>query len=270
MKFLNLERLKMRNYSILSDKDKEKLLKQEYLSNKRSFIDIAEEYGTYANKIRRDAIKFKIPIRDKSEAQKNALSTGKHKHPTKGKERTDSDKQKIGLSVMKSWENLDDKELQSRKNKAKENWDKLSDDMKKYMLHEANLAVRESSKKGSKLEIYLLNALLQNGYKVEFHKEQILSNTKLQIDLFLPSLNIAIEVDGPSHFEPVWGEDVLQKNQKYDNTKTGLILGKKISLIRIKQEKDYSKSRSLLIFQKLERAIQDIKQNNKTYIEIGD
>jgi hypothetical protein len=59
-----------------------------YLDDKKSFADIAKEYDTYSNKIRRDAVGFQIPIRDKSDAQKNALKSGKHQHPTKGKERS--------------------------------------------------------------------------------------------------------------------------------------------------------------------------------------
>jgi very-short-patch-repair endonuclease len=260
----------MINYLNLTDDKKREILVQEYENNKKSFQDIAEKYGTYANKIRRDAKKLKIKIRDKSEAQKNALSTGKSNHPTEGKQRSDSTKQKIGLSVMNSWENLDEKELNKRREKARLNWEKLPEHVKQNRLHEANLAVRESSKKGSKLEIYLLNSLIENGYKVEFHKEQILSNTKLQIDLFLPRDNIAIEIDGPSHFEPVWGQDVLKRNKKYDNTKTGLLLGKNIRLIRIKQTKDFSKSRGMLVFSRLMEAIADMDNSKKNYIQIGD
>jgi very-short-patch-repair endonuclease len=101
-----------------------------------------------------------------------------------------------------------------------------------------------------------------------------LSNTKLQIDLFLPELNIAIEVDGPSHFLPVWGDDVLNKNIKYDNKKTGLILGKGLVLIRIKQVREFSKARGLSIYQKLYSSIEQIRNkfpesDNRT-IEIGD
>lgn len=260
----------MQNYNILNDTQKEHIIRNEYIKNNKSFIEISKEYNTYANKIRRDAIKFNIPIRDKSEAQKNALKTGKHKHPTKGTIRDDATKHKIGLSVMDSWENMSKSELKRRSELAKLNWDNLPDDVKKNRLHEANLAVRESSKTGSKLEKYLLDGLISNGYRVEFHKEQILSNTKLQIDLFLPTLNIAIEVDGPSHFEPVWGEEVLKRNKKYDNNKTGLIIGKKMNLIRIKQEKDFSKSRASVVFNKLMEAIADIRNQGKNYIEIGD
>lgn len=257
-------------YSDLSDKDKAKYLQQYYVQDKLSFADIALRFDTYPNKVRRDAQKLGIPIRDKSEAQINALTSGKHKHPTKGQKRDQDVKDKIGLSVMKSWETMSDKELQQRQKKSKLAWEKLDDNQKANIIASANQAVRLSSKTGSKLEKFLLNSLLSDGFVVEFHKEQILSNTKLQIDLFLPILNIAIEVDGPSHFLPVWGDDVLQKNQKYDKKKTGLILGKGLSLIRIKQLSDYSKSRAAIVYKKLLIAIQEIKDNNTKTIEIED
>lgn len=249
----------MQNYNKLSDNDKKKIIKDLYITQQLSFADIATKCGTYANKIRRDAQKFEIPIRDKSSAQKNALDKGKIKHPTKGKNREASVKAKIGKSIMSHWQNLTDVEMASIKQKAKENWNKLSDDDKENMKHSAQEAVRQSSKTGSKLEKYLLNKLLENGWKVDFHKEQMLLNTKLQIDLFLPTINTAIEVDGPSHFVPVWGDDSLKKNIKYDNKKTGLILGKGLVLIRIKQLRDFSPTRADLIYIKLNQAINKIQ-----------
>lgn len=262
------------SYNKLSDNAKKTLLIKEYEKNKKSFKEIADSCGTYANKIRRDAIKFKIKIRDKSEAQKNALKEGKVDHPTKGKVRPESVKSRIGDSVMQSWKSLDAKELKKRQDIARKNWEKLSDDTKQNILHEANLAVRETSKRGSKLEIFLFEQLLSDGYKVDFHKEQSILNTKLQLDLFLPKHNIAIEVDGPSHFEPVWGEDSLKRNKGYDQKKNGLILGKGLVLIRIKQQKDFSKARSRVVYDKLKSIIEDIKINfptpdNRTFI-IGD
>jgi very-short-patch-repair endonuclease len=164
---------------------------------------------------------------------------------------------------MKSWEQLSNKELNERKVKSKERWESLDNDKKANILKMANDAVREASKTGSKLEKYLLNSLLKDGYRVDFHKEQTLLNTKLQIDLFLPSHNIAIEVDGPSHFSPVWGSDSLSKNKKYDAKKEGLILGKGWSLIRIKQSKDFSKSRANLVYKNLLDCINSLKDVNK-------
>lgn len=253
------------SYNNLSDKDKKELISDLYSKQGQSFADIALSYDTYANKIRRDAVKFNIKIRDKSEAQKNALKTGKHSHPTKGKERSSSTKQKIGLGVLNSWENLDETEIANRKLKAKQNWENLDEHTKQNILKSANNAVRVTSKTGSKLEKYLHKKLLSDGYKVEFHKEQVLVTTKLQIDLFVPSINLAIEVDGPSHFEPVWGEQSLSRNKNYDSKKEGLILGRGWNLIRIVQTKDYSDSRALLIYQSL----MDTIKNNSTALQSG-
>lgn len=260
------------NYTSLSDNDKKLYLLEQYHAGGKSFNEIATECGTYANKIRRDAIKYGIEIRNKSLAQKNALDRGKTQHPTSGKSRPDSVKLKIGKAVMESWDKMDDQTLEHRKNQARLNWEKLSNDEKEFRLRQANTAVREASKNGSKLEKYLLSKLLENKYKVEFHKEQSLLNTKLQIDIFLPELDIAIEVDGPSHFEPVWGNDALKRNKKYDTKKTGLILGKGLYLIRIKQTKDYSKSRANLILRDLLNAIDQIttQQQSSKVINIGD
>lgn len=249
-------------YNHLSDIDKKKLIHKLYIEEQKSFQDIANLYETYANKIRRDAVKFNIKIRDKSDAQKNAIQTGKHKHPTKGTQRPNTTKTKIGYSIMNSWENLSGKDKENRRTKSKELWNSLSEDEKKQRLIAANKAVRDSSKIGSKLEHFILNALIKDGYRVEFHKEQILSNTKLQIDLFLPDLSLAIEIDGPSHFLPVWGEDSLQKNIKYDNKKSGLILGKGLKLIRIKQQHDFSNARANKVYELLKSVLE-----NKNYFQ---
>lgn len=262
------------NYNKLGDSEKTKLLKNLYTKDQKSFAQIADQLGTYANKIRRDAIRLGIQIRDKSEAQKNAIKSGTTEHPTKGKKRSDSTKAKIGASVMNSWDNLSEEQLKNRQDKARQQWSNMDDDQKANIIKLANDAVRSSSKTGSKLEKFLLNKLLEKRLKVEFHKEQTLLNSKLQIDLFLPELNVAIEVDGPSHFLPVWGEDALQKNIKYDNKKTGLLLGKGCAIIRVKQTKDFSPSRSQKIFDSVWQKILDIKQSfpdqDNRIIEIGD
>jgi hypothetical protein len=261
-------------YAQLNEQQKKDILFKMYLEQRLSLAEIAKQLNTYSNKLRRDAIKFDIKLRDKSKAQKNALKSGRHKHPTKGTERDEETKSKIGMGVLKTWENLSDAEKTARQEAARKNWENLSEDEKMQILKAANNAVRETSKIGSKLERYLHQQLLADGYKVDFHKEQMLSNTKLQIDLFLPSMNVAIEIDGPSHFKEVWGKDVLNKNIKYDNKKTGLILGKGLVLIRIKQEMDFSNSRAKLIYDKLLIHIKDIDQkfpsSGNREIKIGD
>ena len=251
----------MLDFTKLTDQQKLQTLQDLYETQKKSFIDIAKLYDTYPNKIRREAKRLGIHIRDKSEAQKNALQSGKTAHPTQGKTRSESTKHKIGQGVMVSWAESSEETLENRKNKAKQAWESMSDDQKQLMQQKANKAVRETSKVGSKLEKYILNKLIGDGYKVNFHQEQTLANTKLQIDMVLPKINVAIEIDGPSHFLPVWGEDVLIKNQTYDKKKEGLILGKGLVLIRIKQLNDFSKTRAEILYQKLLTTIKSVESN---------
>jgi very-short-patch-repair endonuclease len=246
-------------YKNLSDSDKKELLKKHYILENKSFADIADMYGTYSNKIRRDAVRLQIKIRDKSAAQKNALKTGKHKHPTKGVKRDDETKNKIGMGVLQSWEKLTDQELEKRKEKVRNAWQNMSENDKANLIKSANDAVRMTSKTGSKLEKFLLTTLLNQGFSVDFHKEQVLVNTKLQIDLFISSINTAIEIDGPSHFLPVWGEEALERAKTYDQKKQGLILGRGWVLIRIKQKKDFSKSRARLIADELINILKTIQ-----------
>lgn len=261
----------MINYEDLSDNAKADLINELYHKQNLSFRDIADQGGTYPNKVLRDAKKFGIKIKNKSEAQKNALVSGKHKHPTKGRERSDEEKTNIGLSVMRHWEDSTETEKQEKRKIHQKLWKQKSEDDKANMLVKANIAVRKTSKVGSKLEHFVLKFLVEQGFKTEFHKEQVLANTKLQIDIFLPTMNMAIEIDGPSHFAPVWGDDALEKNISYDEKKTGLLIGKGYQLIRIKQTKDFSKARATIVCSMLLNAIKTL-QNDKhtTTIEIGD
>lgn len=254
----------------MNDFEKQKIIQESYVDKKMSFAEIAEKYGTYPNRIRRDAIKFKFPIRNRSEAQKNVLEMGKASHPTEGKVRSDDEKNKIALSMHSSWNKMSEQERNKRKQDSKNRWNAMDETIKQNMLNAAHVAIRKSSVEGSKLEKFVLAKLLENNYKVEFHKEQILTNTKLQIDLFLPGENVAIEVDGPSHFEPVWGDDSLSRNQKYDQKKTGLILGKGIKLIRIKQTGDYSKAKAIILTNKLLDILANISTSNDNLFYIED
>lgn len=208
----------------------------------KSVSEIAEILGTYNNKIRRWAAKNNFNLRDKSDAQKIALQTGRINHPTLGKQRTEDEKLKIGNTVANKWEQISDEERERRSKVAKENWDNRSQDDLDEMYEKATKARLATAKDGSKLEKYVVNALLKNGYKIEFHKEHALVNERVHLDIFIPSLKIAIEIDGPSHFLPIWGQEHLEKTQKTDSIKDGLLLGAGFCIIRIQQRKNISKS----------------------------
>lgn len=251
-------------YSSMSDQEKKQTIQKFYIQEQKSLGEIANILGTYPNKLRRDAKKFNIQLRDKSQAQKNALINGAHKHPTKGKKRPIETKNKIGKGVMEAWDKLSPQQLMNRRELSRTQWLSLSDEKRKEIIKLANEAVRKSSKEGSKLEKFLLQKLLSSGYQVDFHKEQILSNSKLQLDLFIPSINIAIEVDGPSHFENIWGDQALARNTKYDQKKEGLLIGKGVRLIRIKQDGDFSVARASVVYDKLLDILNNLNQTTST------
>ena len=86
---------------------------------------------------------------------------------------------------------------------------------------------------GSKAEKSLKDGLADAGYNVILHKKDLIEGN-FEIDLFLPELNTIIEIDGPQHFVPVFGEEKLQNTIKFDSIKNGLLISKGYCIIRIK------------------------------------
>lgn len=206
---------------------------REYNKKQRSTHEIAADCNTYPNKVRRAIIKFGFLLRDRSEAQSAALKTGRHSHPTKGTKRPEKVKKKISDSLTKTWDELTDKEWDERSKIAKQQWKKMDEKQKQELFQKAAQGIREAAEHGSKLERYLLLGLRGKGYKVDFHKTYVISAEKQHLDLFLPDHNIAIEVDGPTHFDPIWGEEKLQKRIASDHKKNGLLINSGRTIIRV-------------------------------------
>lgn len=205
-----------------------------YQDENKSTYEIAELLNTYPNKIRRILKKHGCILKTRGEAQKNGLQTGRIGHPTMGKTRSQQEKVKISSSMVDYWENLDNEERERRSKLAKENWDELSEEQKDRLRQSAIENIRKAGKEGSKIEKTILKRLTNSGFRVEFHKKNLIANEKLEIDLYLPDLKTIIEIDGPSHFFPVWGDEKLQKQIKADAQKSGLILSKGFVIIRVK------------------------------------
>ena len=212
-----------------------------YVTEKKSTYEISQELGTYPNKIRRALKKFGVELRDKSSAQSQAIKSGRHKHPTKGKVRSEEERLKISEGMSVHWTDMDDQERLRRSEMAKKQWE---------LRRAAAEAVRRAAKEGSKVEKFLYQGLTQNGHNVIFHKEGLVRNQSLEVDLFLPNAKIAIEVDGPAHFLPIWGEENLQKRVKSDAIKSGLLLSSGFVVVRIKhitKNLSQKKQRDLLL-----------------------
>ena len=251
---------KASQYNSLSDSKKESFIDTTYNDYDMSYHEIAEICNTYPNKIRRDAKRLGLEARDKSKAQKAALKTGRQTPPTAGMHHSEDTKVKIGDKMAQTWENLSDAERKYRSQIGKNYWDSLSPLQQENMRKAAGEAIRKTAKNGSKLENFLYEALTNQHFIVEFHKERSVTNQKLQIDLFLPAHNVAIEVDGPSHFLPIWGAERLETNRRSDSQKTGLILTQGWCLIRVRQTKKLSQSYKREIMKRLLESLEQIKK----------
>lgn len=238
-------------------------LHKQYHTNKRSLQDIADELGTNRQRVRRALIKHGIAIRGKSAAQKAALKSGRAEHPTEGKERPEDVRIRIAEGVAEDWANADDETLQARSDKAKLQWASMSQTEREALLKAARDAVRVTSKEGSQLEKFLRDGLTNAGYDVRYHIVGLVPNENLEVDLFLTGLSTAIEVDGPSHFLPIWGEESLQRNIKSDLQKTGLLLAQGLVIIRVKQLS--SNVSTLLKRHVLEAVLKAVKKVEKKF-----
>lgn len=201
----------------------------------KSLRQIADENGTYVNKIRRLAQKLGVKLPDRGESYKKSLRNGRATPAMLGKKQSEDAKNKIGQSRHNSWEEVKKdpekmEELRKTYRKTLENrpaWER------QQMNKAAAKAIRATRTKGSKLERFLMAKLFDAGYNPQFHVKSALIQADLEIDIFLPDMGLAIEVDGVTHSEEVYGAEHLQKRKFADSKKNGLLLSAGYSIIRV-------------------------------------
>lgn len=209
-------------------------LQKNYVELEKSTYEIAEETKTYPNKVRRALVSFGIPLRDKSQAQASALKNGRSEHPTKGKALSEDVKIKISDAMAESWEEMSENERKRRSEISKKNWEEMPLSRIERMQQAASFSVREAAIYGSKLEKFIFSGLKKKGYQVDFHKEFFVIDKNQHLDMYVPQLNTAIEIDGPTHFKDIWGKESLERQIKGDSKKTGFIISSGMKMIRIK------------------------------------
>jgi len=240
-----------------------------YLEEGKSCATIAEEDGSYPKRIQRILKKAGVSLRTKSEAQSKAIETGTAIHPTKGKTLSEAARNNIGEKITAYYSGLttDKKKEKSRKSKAA--WDKRSDAELADMRAKAGKSYAHTSRNGSKIENDIAEHLREK-YIVEQRVCGLIPNINLEVDIHLPEYRTIIEVDGPTHFLPIWGEESLQKHKKADTEKAGLLINFGFTLIRIKCfPKKVSATKLRLILAELDVELETIiKGNAKKHIEL--
>lgn len=209
-------------------------LENAYLVEGKSTHAIAKATGINQTKIRSLLIRYGIPLRSKSAAQANALDKGVAPHPTKGKKQSKVVKEKISESMCHMWQHMNVEEKDRRSELGQQQWEGMSPQEREKLQAMAGKALRAAAKTGSRLEKFLLSELRIRGYKVEFHSTNVVVREQLEVDLLLPANRIAIEIDGPAHFFPIWGEENLAKHKLADSAKNGLLMQAGYRVIRVK------------------------------------
>lgn len=98
----------------------------------------------------------------------------------------------------------------------------------------------------SKLEIYIereLTALYPN-FEIHFNRKDAINS---ELDIYMPSLKLAFELNGIFHYEPIHGSDRLAQIKNNDNRKFQACLEKGIELciIDTSSQKYFKESKSL-------------------------
>lgn len=238
-----------------------------YYKKNKSWKEIAEIYGTYPNRVRRDARKLGIFSKTKSEAQKSALDSGRHSHPTKGKKQTEETKRKISEAQAENWKTIDPMMYERRSELGRRAWERKSEAEKAIFFKKSVEAIKKASREGSKPEIALNEYLMQNGFQVELHKEHLLNRDKFHIDLYVPAAKTAIEIDGPMHYDPIWGEEKLRKRKEADSIKNGQLLALNFVVLRVKLKKRQSQKSIRDLCEKVLSKLEEIRDKFPTKVE---
>lgn len=187
-------------------------------TDKLSIRALARELNCHPNTLRREMIKAGIPIKSKSDSLKDSYSTG-HLTARAGFQISDEHKLKI-----------------SKANKGKvvgvrNKTNNLILNRSEAMRGRGASKNREAAKIGSKFERMLVDKLTSMGYNII---PQYKFGDNYRVDLFFNKEKIAVEIDGISHREPIYGEDKLANSIAKDKAKDELMISMGMSIVRVK------------------------------------
>jgi very-short-patch-repair endonuclease len=218
------------------------------------------EGNVYANTVRRALKSLGIGLRTKSQAQSKFLE--KNTHPMEGKERTDEEKKRISEGIQKNWDELTDDERQKRRDdlaeRARMRWEWMPEDEQEKNIANMHKANREKSGKGSRNENTVADMIFAEGYVIVQRSKDYAPGRQFEIDIAIPSENIAIEWDGAAHFVPIYGEKDLARTMEKDGRKNKALMSNNWTIIRCR---DHSTAHSMAFCRRNVKKIIDVIKN---------
>jgi len=243
----------------------EEVVRQLYHTEGLSMRVVATKVGVPLATLSRFMKKHGIGARSKAQAQKNFLK--EHDHQMKGRKHTDETKKKISHSLGDFWDALSDDQREEVKRKIGSAWQRkwagMSDQERSLMMEGLATKAKAAQGQGSRLERFIAEELRKRGYLVEERSTNYTAGKDFEVDLALPKELVAIEVDGPTHFLPIYGEEHLEQQQERDTRKDDMINATGYSVLRVR---DNNGPLSQLRIDKIEQAIKEIKQDGGTSV----
>ena len=108
----------------------------------------------------------------------------------------------------------------------------------------------------SKLEVWLQSKLTQGYQELEFHFNQK-SAINSELDIYIPSMRLAFELNGIFHYEPIYGVEKLGSIQSNDQRKFQACLeqGIELCIIDVSQMVHFKEKRAIRFLEVIQRVI---------------
>ena len=123
-------------------------------------------------------------------------------------------------------------------------------------------------RKGSKNENLVADMLINAGFNVIQRSKDFTPGRRFEIDIAMVKERIAIEWDGPNHFNPIYGEKSLATVQAKDKTKNAMLIQSRWTVIRVR---DHSTSSTMAFCRRAcDKIIDTIENRERNVVHIID
>jgi len=115
----------------------------------------------------------------------------------------------------------------------------------------------------SKLEVFIEKKIKEEFANLPYHPNDRKILGGLELDFYFPTLKLAVEFNGITHYEPIYGLDRLERS--VDSDKRKMILchekGIELAVIDISMCKNFSKKWGIVFFNEIKTIIKPIFEN---------